>query len=716
MNFANNDALKSGLGTFGGAWIEKSCGTVKFHGVGESWSGLNMFTSNTLRLTDATHSVVSFDFVNPSASPVSVLVKLTDANNTVAYKAATVDSGSHSVSVNFDGVSGWSASKVYKQLTLFPGFGSDDGKPNDGRIGNVYTIDNLSINGGTSSDVSVISGDSGTIVSTDGLTDNGCSSYTKSIAVGTSTNLNFNVKINGTPVSGRLMKLTNGSPSDVYLNIEYGVTNSSGNVTFNVTGISRSASSTGLVPIFAASAPPVVAADSVTLSQTGTRPAATKKAVAPLTFASAAAAGACGAGPVVDSTLPCAFSGAKATLAVPSGSAITTAHTTSNGVLQIVKTSAGDPWSGVNVLSYKSTAGTGFNGKGIKFDYYNPNPSPGPVLVKVDGANNAEQAIKATPGWGTYTVNIGLADPTKEYVTVVLFPNFGTVDGATTVANTGAEKYLVDNFGVVNSIWTSDTLPATVVDSNTGITFGATASSGNAAVSTTTASVCGYSNGKVTFVSGAGTSGGATCTVKVNAAASGTSWAAATALTYTIKVYNKFPNAITVGTVPATKALGDADFTIPSAASATASSGGTVTRSSTSTAICTITGNTVHIVASGSCVVKYDSAATGDYRAATTVSKTIVVSQSTPTATSANKLTVARGGSVTVTGSNYIDGYTKVTVGGTAATVTAVTSTTVTFTVASGTGVGTGKKIVVTVGTKAATALTPALAITVTAS
>ena len=93
-------------------------------------------------------------------------------------------------------------------------------------------------------------------------------------------------------------------------------------------------------------------------------------------------------------------------------------------------------------------------------------------------------------------------------------------------------------------------------------------------------------------------------------------------------VVNKANQTITFNALPA-KALGDAPFTL----GATASSGLTVSYVSANTAIATVAGNTVTLVATGSVTIHANQAGNNNYNAATQVSQTFCVNPPKPTIT-----------------------------------------------------------------------------------
>jgi uncharacterized repeat protein (TIGR02543 family) len=102
------------------------------------------------------------------------------------------------------------------------------------------------------------------------------------------------------------------------------------------------------------------------------------------------------------------------------------------------------------------------------------------------------------------------------------------------------------------------------------------------------------------------------------------------------------------------KVYGSGTFT----ASATATSGLTVTFASTTTAICTVSGTTVTIIKVGTCTLTVDQAGNANYNAANQVSQNITITKATLTAT-ASSHNVAYGAAIpprTVTYSNFVNG------------------------------------------------------------
>jgi hypothetical protein len=145
-------------------------------------------------------------------------------------------------------------------------------------------------------------------------------------------------------------------------------------------------------------------------------------------------------------------------------------------------------------------------------------------------------------------------------------------------------------------------------------TLGATASSGlPVSYSSSNTGVATVSGNTVTIV-GAGT------TTITASQAGNTFYNAATSVQQTLTV-NKANQTITFADIPG-KSLGDPNFNL----SASASSGLSVSYSSSNTAVATVSGNTVTIVGAGSAVITASQGGNADYNAALAVDKTLVVS------------------------------------------------------------------------------------------
>ncbi|MEI6751827.1 MAG: T9SS type A sorting domain-containing protein [Paludibacter sp.] len=167
----------------------------------------------------------------------------------------------------------------------------------------------------------------------------------------------------------------------------------------------------------------------------------------------------------------------------------------------------------------------------------------------------------------------------------------------------------------VNKLSQTLTFGALVTKITTDADFapGATASSGmTVSYSSSNTSVATIVNNQI-HITGAGTT-------TITASQSGNSnYSAATALQQILTI-NKLSQSITFGTL-ATKFITDADFS----PAATASSGLTVTYSSSNTAVVTIVNNQIHIVGVGTSTITASQAGDGNYSAASGVSQTLMV-------------------------------------------------------------------------------------------
>jgi ABC-type Fe3+-hydroxamate transport system substrate-binding protein len=108
------------------------------------------------------------------------------------------------------------------------------------------------------------------------------------------------------------------------------------------------------------------------------------------------------------------------------------------------------------------------------------------------------------------------------------------------------------------------------------------------------------------------------CTIRATQAGNA-DYTAATPVSQSFQV-TKGSQTITFGAL-SNKPLGTAPFTV----TATASSGLPVTFASTTTAICTVSGNTVTLVAVGRCTIHATQTGDADYAAATPVNQSFQV-------------------------------------------------------------------------------------------
>lgn len=211
-----------------------------------------------------------------------------------------------------------------------------------------------------------------------------------------------------------------------------------------------------------------------------------------------------------------------------------------------------------------------------------------------------------------------------------------------------------------------------------GKTFGdapfavsATASSGLAVTFTsTTTTICTVSGSTVTIVAAG------TCTLRAAQAGNG-NYNAATNVSQSFTVA-KASQTITFGTLPGLRM-----DQVPTALSATASSGLAVAFTSATTTICTVSGTTMTLKAVGTCTINANQAGNANYLAATQVARSFTVSKGNQTITFgalANKTYKDPNFSVSATASSAL----AVTFSSTTTTVCTVSGSTVTL-VAAGT-------------------------------
>ena len=223
---------------------------------------------------------------------------------------------------------------------------------------------------------------------------------------------------------------------------------------------------------------------------------------------------------------------------------------------------------------------------------------------------------RTVTGWQNSRITIPATSAAYRFV----FVN-GTFDqsGGT---NSGATMY-IDNISVGRPQTITFVLPATINTTASPYTLPATASSTlGVTYSSSTPSVCTVSGGVLTIVATSGT-----CTVtayQTGGAVGAVPYASALSVTQSFTVTNYAAQTITFAAL-ADKELTDPDFSL----GATASSTLPVSYVSNSPTICTVSGSTVSIVASGTCSITASQAGgtTGGntYVAATSVTRTFTV-------------------------------------------------------------------------------------------
>ena len=172
LSFETADVLKTvsstpSTGPYGGATTEIKASTnlsgnslhfTKSTG-STVWAGVNLLLANStpFRYTDASKPIITLDYWSNDTVPSPVMMKVEGAG--AALKTVTAQPGLNRLSFDMSTGTGWNPDAVYKIIAFFPNFGADDrtytGPGPVANTGQVYEIDNVSINGGTSSDLYV---------------------------------------------------------------------------------------------------------------------------------------------------------------------------------------------------------------------------------------------------------------------------------------------------------------------------------------------------------------------------------------------------------------------------------------------------------------------------------------------------------------------------------------------------------------------------------
>ena len=168
LSFEDSDALRLGSniganGAFEGATTEVKTSSnlsgksLHFTKNGQPWSGANLLlsTSTPYRYTDATNPVITLDYWSNDSVPSPVMLKLESPGSVV--KTLEAQPGLNRLSFDMSTGTGWNPNAEYKILAIFPNFGADDrsytGVAKIANAGQIYEIDNVSINGGTAANV-----------------------------------------------------------------------------------------------------------------------------------------------------------------------------------------------------------------------------------------------------------------------------------------------------------------------------------------------------------------------------------------------------------------------------------------------------------------------------------------------------------------------------------------------------------------------------------
>jgi hypothetical protein len=177
LSFEANDPLRAGTGFGGTGAFEGGATEVKastrltgsslhFTKSGQNWSGANLLlpASTPYRYADASKKIITMDYWSNDTVNTPVMMKLELAGGGSAVKTLEAKPGLNNLVFDMSTGTGWNANIEYRILAVFPNFGADDrtytGAAKIANTGQIYEIDNVSVNGGTPSDI-YVAGDGG---------------------------------------------------------------------------------------------------------------------------------------------------------------------------------------------------------------------------------------------------------------------------------------------------------------------------------------------------------------------------------------------------------------------------------------------------------------------------------------------------------------------------------------------------------------------------
>lgn len=272
-----------------------------------------------------------------------------------------------------------------------------------------------------------------------------------------------------------------------------------------------------------------------------------------------------------------------------------------------IRSDAANATNGAHTIYLQGTAT-----KATQTVTFGPAPT---ILVGGNGAVTASASSGlpvtfAPTGACTVDVNTGTVTGTSAASCTITATQAGN---ANYTAASAQQTFNINN--LATQAITNLTVP-TISVGGTGTVTATGGASGNAVTFTSqTTPVCtlsGTNNSTVTGVSAG------PCIIAANQAGNG-SYSAATQVTANGTVNSKSSQSITFGTAPTVTVGGTGSV------SASASSGLTVSFSSTTTGVCTISGSTVTGVSAGTCTIAADQAGNGSYNPAAQVPQSFTV-------------------------------------------------------------------------------------------
>jgi hypothetical protein len=160
------DGVFSGTSAAASASTNLTGDSLKVTKAGDPWSGVNLFleTSPGYRYTNAANPVITMDYWSNDTEASCVMMKLTrKSDQAFTAKALATAPGLNTLSFDMTTGRGYDAAVEYDLVSLFPNFCGDDntytGAGAIANTGQVYEIDNVSINGGTIANILVGGGE-----------------------------------------------------------------------------------------------------------------------------------------------------------------------------------------------------------------------------------------------------------------------------------------------------------------------------------------------------------------------------------------------------------------------------------------------------------------------------------------------------------------------------------------------------------------------------
>jgi hypothetical protein len=522
LNFEAADNLGAATGAFEGAVRTIEASPVAAGGIGgdgnamkvvksgQPWAGVNMLLagSTAYRYAPASSSVISFDYYAEIASPV--MLKLEGGGSSVK-KAVAASVGWNHFDVDMSTGTGWDATKEYVIFALFPDFSADDtgytGTAAVAPAGQIFWVDNVSINGGTVDNVNgagngtpgaveavstLVTFETGDNLGAQAITGafEGAATDILDAAPGGNGGKALRITKAGNAWSGvNLFTAASGfkfldathtsvtmnyfSPETVNTPVQFQLSGGGSTInqavqavpgwqklTFDFSASYNDAKdytaavifpnfvNAGDVPGYTGAAAAAVTGQYYFVDNIGfngaTTPAITVPKTAPSLLLTFEADDANG------SRVLNACGGAIWECAFEGAVvAIADAPAGGNGGKALKITKSGQPWAGLNLLlAPENTKLADATHSHVTFNYFSPDSVKSPVQIQLISDTNAtiSMAVEASPGWQRLDIDMSTANgysSAASYVKMVIFPNF--VNKGDVPSYTGADAVAVSN-------------------------------------------------------------------------------------------------------------------------------------------------------------------------------------------------------------------------------------------------------------------------------